>query len=62
MTIEFRKLNFPIWTKINWCMPITLTADRAVKEIADIYIKGDKDKGLRAHILPVIQSAAPRNR
>ena len=39
-------------------MPTALTADRAVKEIAEIYIKGDKNKGMRAHILPVIQSAA----
>ena len=42
-------------------MPTALTTDRAVKEIAEICIKGDKDKGMRAHILPVIQSA-PRNR
>ena len=48
-------------TKINWCMPTALTADRAVKEIAEIYIEGDKNKGMRAHILPVIQST-PGNR
>jgi hypothetical protein len=43
-------------------MPTALTAERAVKEIANIYIKGDKEKGLKAHILPVIQSAVRGNR
>jgi hypothetical protein len=35
-------------------MPTALTAERAVKEIANIYIKGDKEKELKAHILLVI--------
>ncbi|CAB3979054.1 Hypothetical predicted protein [Paramuricea clavata] len=43
-------------------MPSALTPERAVKEIANIYIKSDKEKGLKAHILPVIQSAVRGNR
>jgi hypothetical protein len=42
-------------------MPTALTAKQAVKEIANIYIKGNKEKGLKAHILPVIQSAVRGN-
>lgn len=45
-------------TKIHWSMPNALLAERAVAEIAKIYIKGDKDKGLREHKLPIIQGSS----
>lgn len=45
-------------TKLDWCMPPVLQATRAVKEIAKIYINGDKDAALSKHALPILGDRA----
>eukprot|EP00794_Sanderia_malayensis_P013290 gene13289-biopygen10600 len=41
-------------TKLDWSLPNVMQADKMVKEVAAIYIKGDSSKGLKMHRLPVI--------
>ena len=41
-------------TKLDWSLPGPLQADRMVKEVASLYIDGNKTKGLKPHLLPII--------
>lgn len=46
--------NLAMRAKLDWCLPNSLQATRMVEEVAAIYLKGDKTRGLKSHILPVI--------
>ena len=45
-------------TKIDWCLPPCQNADCAVKEIANIYLEGDKDHKLSRHTAPILGDRA----
>ena len=40
-------------SKIDWCLPPVLQCDSALKEIAQLYVEGDKTRGLKKHYVPV---------
>ncbi|CAB3982578.1 Hypothetical predicted protein [Paramuricea clavata] len=46
--------NLSLRTKLDWSLPGPLQADRMVKEVAPLYLDGNKKKGLKPHWLPVI--------
>ncbi len=41
-------------TKLDWCLPSVLNADRLVEQVSKLYLDGDKKKGLKPHMMPVI--------
>lgn len=41
---------------IDWCLPAVLQCERRIKEIAKIFIEGDRKKGLKKHQIPVYQN------
>ena len=45
-------------TKLGWFMPPVLEATRAVKEIAKIYVNGDKGASFLNHALPIVGDRA----
>ena len=45
-------------TKIDWCFPHVIQMDSAVKEIAKIYIQGDKKRKLKSHKCPILGDRA----
>ena len=45
-------------TKIDWCFPNVIQMDSAVKEIAKVYIQGDKKRKLKSHKCPVLGDRA----
>ena len=40
-------------TNIDWCFPMPSQCEETIKEIDSLYIKGNKDLGLRPHQIPV---------
>ena len=44
--------------KLDWCMPPILQGTRACKEIAKLYLEGDKDASVRKHALPILGDRA----
>ncbi|CAB3991038.1 Hypothetical predicted protein [Paramuricea clavata] len=46
-------------TKLDWCLPNVLQGDRMIKEVANLYINGDKKKGLKKHKAPVLCERPP---
>lgn len=51
-------LNFLFRTKIDWNLPPCQNADSAIKEIANIYLEGDKDRNLPRHAVPILGDRA----
>lgn len=45
-------------TKLDWCMPPIIRANRATKEIAQLYLNGDKEALLLKHLLPILGDRA----
>ena len=41
--------------RVDSCFPATIQCDRPVKEIAKLYLDGDKERGLKRHRIPVYQ-------
>ena len=41
---------------LDWCLPAVLQCEQPIKEIAKLYIEGDKKKGLKKHLIPVYQN------
>lgn len=39
--------------KVDWSLPSVLQCEAALDGIADLYINGDKERGLKRHYLPV---------
>ena len=44
-------------TKLVWCLPSVLQCERALNEIAKLYIEGDKTLGLKIHFVPIYKDA-----
>ena len=40
-------------SKVDWSLPTVLQCESALDGIADLYINGDKERGLKRHYLPV---------
>ena len=40
-------------TKVDWSLPSVLQCEAALDSMIDLYLKGDKEKGLKRHYLPV---------
>ena len=40
-------------TNIDWCFPFPIQCRETIKEVATLYLKGDKDAGLKRHQLPL---------
>ena len=40
-------------TNINWCFPMPLNCEETIKEVAQLYLDGDKETGLAPHRVPV---------
>ena len=40
-------------SKIDWCLPPVLQCDSVLKEMAQLYVEGDKARGLKKHYVPV---------
>ena len=49
-------------TNIDWCFPFPHQCEETIKEVAKLYLKGDKDLGLKAHQLPVFVDERGRAR
>lgn len=45
-------------TKVSWCLPDLSQGDQILDGVAQLYINGDKSKGLRRHAVPVYQDAS----
>ena len=39
--------------KVDWSLPSVLQCEAALDNMIDLYLKGDKDRGLKRHYLPV---------
>ncbi|CAB3976872.1 Hypothetical predicted protein [Paramuricea clavata] len=46
--------NLSLRTKLDWSLHGPFQADRMVKEVAPLYLDGNKRKGLKPHLLPII--------
>ena len=40
-------------TNIDWCFPMPLNCEETIKEVAQLYLDGDKETGLAPHRVPV---------
>ena len=40
-------------TNIDWCFPLPLNCEETIKEVAQLYLDGDKETGLAPHRVPV---------
>ncbi len=49
-------------TNIDWCLPPCQLATRAIKEISEIYLEGDKQSNLPKHAVPILGDRAKYKR
>ena len=54
--------NLSLRTKLDWSLPNILQSERMIKEVAHLYLHGDKNKGLKKHSIPVIGDKNPYRR
>ena len=47
-------------TNIDWCFPMVNQCEETIKEVAALYIDGDKELGLRSHQVPVFLDEGER--
>ena len=40
-------------TNVDWCFPMPVQREETVKDVASLYLDGDKDVGLPCHQMPV---------
>ena len=41
--------------KVDWCFPQAINCESTLPDVASLYIKGNKDLGLKKHHVPVYQ-------
>jgi hypothetical protein len=51
-------ISFSFRTKLDWSMPPIMQCGRAVKEIAEMFINGDKELFLPKHAIPILGDRA----
>ena len=47
-------------TNVDWCFPMPVQCEETVKDVASLYLDGDKDAGLPRHRMPVFIDARGR--
>ena len=47
-------------TNVDWCFPMPVQCEETVKDVASLYLHGDKDAGLPRHRMPVFLDARGR--
>ena len=54
--------NLSLRSKLDWSLPNSLQSNRMVAGVADLYINGSTEKGLKKHAIPIMGSKSAYKR